>query len=1110
MSAEPRASVHAGATGPTALSGRYGFPASLGQQRLRFLEEFDENAARAYQVALVYRLDCTIDRVALQRAVNDVVARHEALRTRLVRVDGDLLQVVDPEARLIVHMVDLRASSSGDPDEVLRRFSASYCRRAIRSDADHLVQVCILNLPGVSAGLLLRFNHAIVDGTSLEIFLEELAFCYDAHARGVTPSLPALPLHFADYAVWQRRWLQGEGCQALREYWRAKLAGAPQVLDLPADGPAVSPQSFEGGLHHSRLGRELSAAVRAFAGGRRVTPSTVLLTAFVSMLARFTGKSDFLVGMPVENRPTTEFERVIGFFANTVVVRAELSGDPTLADVLDRMQQTVVEAVAHQQLPFAELVNDVRPDRSVGRNPIFQVMYVYRRSASLTFDGGRLQLARVPVDSGTSKFDLTAMFADDGDDIEAQLEYDAGRFTGASARRLLRYYLAVLQALLRDPRQRLAACSLLTADEEARLLAVSRTPAFPPAPPGNVVELFERQASRTPGRIALVHGDVELSYAELNGEANRLARALRAGGVEQGDRVAILLGRSRHQVPALLAIMKAGATYVPVDPRDPSERQAAVLADCRPVACLTEHAADHPALAVAPVVDLGALDLSALSGDDLGISIHCETPAYVIYTSGSTGEPKGVVIPHRALANLLMTFGATVEMHEADVFIAPNTISFDISVPELYLPLVFGARTVLATLEEAADGYALQELIERHHVTMMEVTPSYWRMLLDLGWSPPAGFKVLCGGEPLSLELAGRLMQSGARCWNLYGPTEATVWSTQKELVPGEPLTVGRPLQNTGAYVLDDGGALMPIHCCGALYLSGANLAHGYLNRPRETAAAFVPDPCSNVPGGRLYRTGDIARYLDSGELQYVGRADSQVKIRGFRVELGEIEAAVRQHPAVDGAVATVVGADEYRSLQLFLVPRPGAVLPGNFEEVTVLPPSLRAFLARTLPEYKVPTWCVKLRQFPLTHRGKVDRHGLVSKRYARATAEGPYVAPRTELESHLARIWADVLRYDRVGVYDNFFDLGGNSLMTGYVLDRINHLYRVRVPMRELFLDATVNYVADYIRNALREREHGVAEPDAADDRTACAALLGQLTAEELDALVNDPSLTG
>ncbi len=997
-------------------------PLSFAQQRLWLLDQLAPGNP-FYNLASALRLSGRLGAAALGAALAEVVRRHEVLRTGFASVAGRPVQRIGPVSAWELPVIDLGALPAGPREAETRRLAREQARRPFDLSRPPLLRAALLRLERAEHVLLFTFHHIASDGWSMGVLTQEVTQLYAAFAEGRPSPLPELPVQYADFAVWQRSWLRGEALERQLSYWRERLAGAPPV-ELPTDRPRPPVQSFRGALWRSRLPAPLSAALAALARERSASLFMVLLTGFNALVSRYTGLEDVVVGTPIAGRTRAALEKLIGFFVNTLVLRTGLSGDPTVAEMLARVRETAVGAYAHQDLPFEHLVEKLQPQRDLSRNPLFQLMLNLLGTPAGGVATGDLTVSRLDSAVGTALFDLQVYLTETGEGIAAGWEYSTDLFDLSTVERLAGHFTSLLEGMVAHPGARLAELPLLSPGEREQLVAdwnaTSRR-----VPEGCVHEWIAAQAARTPEAVAVVCGAGSLTYRELDRRANALARRLRSLGVGPEVRVGVALERSPEMVVGLLAVLKAGGAYVPLDPSYPEERLAYMRESSGASTVLTREL-------------LGAGEREEADRPPRGGAAP-ENVAYVIYTSGSTGRPKGVQISHGALANFLVSMAERPGLEAADVMLAVTSLSFDIAGLELYLPLMVGGRVVLASREEAADGRRLSALIAASGATVLQATPATWRLLLESGWQGGGRLKALCGGEPLPPALAASLRQRVGSLWNVYGPTETTVWSTLDEVRDGGPISIGRPIANTAAYVLDARGNLMPAGAPGELHLGGAGLARGYLGRPELTAERFVPDPFG-PPGSRLYRTGDLARHRAGGRLEHLGRIDHQVKIRGYRIELGEIEAALGRHAQVEAAVVVVrEDAGDRRLVAYVVARRPDLDLAGE----------LRGWVLRSLPEYMVPAAWVRLDRLPLTPNGKVDRKALPAP-----AAGGPKVAtaPRTPTEEALAEIWASVLGLAAVGAEDDFFALGGHSLLGAQVVSRIHETLGVELPLSRLF----------------------------------------------------------
>jgi amino acid adenylation domain-containing protein len=1011
-------------------------PLSFAQQRLWFLDQLEPESS-AYVISFALHLDGRLDRAALGRALTEIVRRHETLRTRFVLEDGDPLQAVAEPFAVEPPAVDL----SGLPEEAREsealRLATMLGRRPMdlaAPEGGSLLRVTLLKLAESGHAMLISLHHIAADGWSMGVFLRELGALYAAFAAGRPAALPALPVQYADFAAWQRGWLAGEVLEVQLGWWHRHLAGAPPVLDLPTDRPRPAVQTHRGERLALELPRELSAALEAEGWRRGVTPFMTLFAAFSALLSRASGQEDLVIGTPIANRNRSEVEDLIGLFANTLALRADLGGDPAFADLALRVREAALGAYAHQDLPFEKLVDELEVRRDLSHSPLFQVLFTLQNTPQAGLDLPGIALARLPVETGQVQFDLTLNLAPGREGLVARFDWNADLFDRPTVERLAGWYRNLIAAAAADPSRPLSALPLL-AEAERRHLLVERNGTGAPVPECTVHSLFEETAARLPREAAVSFEGESLTYEALNARANRLAHHLRRLGVGPEVPVGLYAERSLDMLVGLLAVLKAGGAYVPLDPAYPAERLAWVAEDARIPVLLTQRrlAGALPGLwrsavreveidAEAPFADERADDLAPLAGP--------ESLAYVLYTSGSTGRPKGVEIRHRAVVNFLLSMARRPGLAEGDAMVAVTTLSFDIAVLELLLPLSVGARIELVGRETAQDPERLAAVIEASGATALQATPATWRLLLEGGWEGRPGLKALCGGEALPRDLADLLRKRVGSLWNVYGPTETTVWSAVHPVgAEAAPLTVpiGRPIANTALYLVDPRFEPVLPGAAGELLIGGLGLARGYRGRPDLTAERFVPDPFG-ASGARLYRTGDLVRLRSDGEIEFLGRADHQVKVRGFRIELGEIEAVLAEHPGLRRAVVMArEGAPGERRLAAWVVPAGEAAPPAG---------ELRAFLEERLPEYMVPSVFVPLAELPLTPNGKVDRRALPEPERGRME-ERVYTAPRSAAERVIAAVWAEVLRLERVGVDDNFFELGGDSILSIRVVVR-------------------------------------------------------------------------
>ncbi|HEY0022709.1 MAG TPA: non-ribosomal peptide synthase/polyketide synthase [Longimicrobium sp.] len=1021
-------------------------PLSFAQERLWFMDRL-EGANAAYNIPAALRVRGVLDVDALERSLGEIVRRHESLRTVFREVNGGAVQVIAPFAGFALPVDDLSSLPEADRETEVRRRARDDAARPFDLAQGPLFRAALLRVADEEHVLLMCIHHIVTDGWSSGVLFRELNTLYAAFARGQASPLGEPALQYADYAVWQRGQLGGDALDRQIGYWKERLAGAPALLELPTDRPRPPVQSHRGAREMFGLPRALLDGLQALGRGEGATLYMVMLAAFQLLLSKYSGSDDVVVGSPIAGRTTKEVEELIGFFANTLVLRTDLGGDPTFRELLGRVREGTLGAYEHQEVPFERLVAELQPERSLSHSPVFQVMFTLQNADRSGSGLKGLRMEGMGGEVETTRFDLSLTAVPNDDGLRGALEYSTALFDRSTVRRMLEHLGRVLEQVAANADVRLSRLELLSAEERGLVVeAWNATDAEYPAD-ACLHELVEAQAERTPNAVAVVFEDRSLTYAKLNARANRLAHHLRSLGVVPDARVAVCVERSAEMVVALLAVMKAGGAYVPLDPGHPAERLEYMLADSAPAAVLAQtHFRDRVEHTGVPVLEMGADRPEWGDHPATDPAIGGLTPAhlaYVIYTSGSTGRPKGVAVPHRGVVNLLRSMRETVAMEPADRLLAVTTYAFDISVLEIFLPLLHGAATIVLPRERAADPAALAEAIRAYAPTVMQATPATWRMLVSAEWAGAPEMRALCGGEALPAELASAVRSRVGALWNVYGPTETTIWSTSQAVrgdsAGGGQVPIGRPVANTRVYVLDAAGEPVPVGVAGELYIGGAGVVRGYLGRPELTAERFVADPFSRAPGARMYRTGDLTRWRPDGTIEYLGRTDFQVKVRGFRIEPGEIEARLAEHPGV--REAAVVARED---------------LPGDVRLVAYVvgeadAEALRAHLATALPEYMVPAAYVRLDAFPLTPNGKLDRKALPAPE-GDAYASRQYEEPAGKIEVALAEIWTELLRVERVGRRDHFFELGGHSLLALQVVSRVREAMEVELPLSTLF----------------------------------------------------------
>ncbi|NJO14389.1 MAG: amino acid adenylation domain-containing protein [Thioploca sp.] len=1033
-------------------------PLSFAQQRLWFLQQLEPDSP-FYNVTKAIRLSGTLNVDVLQQALDAIVVRHEVLRTTFVSVDGKPKSLITESQTVELPVIAVeegktRSQQAAQVQHLINEAS----QRLFNLSSDLMLRTTLLQLEPTEHILLLVIHHIASDGWSTGILFQELSILYEAFLNGKPSPLSPLPIQYADFAHWQRQWLTGDILEQQLIYWKQQLADAPVLLELPTDHPRPPVQRFQGAHIPISLSLELTTQLKHLSQHAGTTLFMTLWSAFATLLSRYSGQTDIVIGSPIANRTHRQTEPLIGFFVNTLVLRLDLSGNPTFDAVLQQARRIALEAYSYQDIPFEKLVEELKPARNLSHSPLFQVMMVLQNVPKPDWELAGLNFTTLEFESVIAKFDLTLELTETSSGLRGRLEYNTDLFERATIERLSGHLLTLLIGIVDNPQMPLHELPLLTVAEQQQLLAWNETATDYPQD-RCIHQLFEDQAEKTPDAVAVVFENQQLTYSELNRQANQLAHHLTALGVKPEVLVGICVERSLIMMSGLLGILKAGGAYLPLDPTYPKARLAFMLENSQISVLLTQSQLidglpETPAKIICLDMEIPARSLLSVA-NPLG-EVNPTNLAYVIYTSGSTGKPKGVQICHSSLLNLLVSMHQQLELTSNDVLLAIATLSFDIAALELYLPLITGAKIVLVSREVAADGFQLLDQLKLGNVTILQATPATWQLLLAASWDNSPQLKILCGGEACPSTLATQLLEKGQTLWNLYGPTETTIYSTMTQVsaitmsASVNTIAIGYPIANTQVYLLDSNLQRVPIGVPGELHIGGAGLARGYWNSPDLTAEKFIKNPFSNDPHSRLYKTGDLARYLPDGNIEFLGRIDNQVKIRGFRIELGEIEAVLASHPTIQEDVVVVQESEAgEKRLVAYLVPQLGQLIE---------PSELRAFLQEKLPDYMIPLAFVSLDHLPLTPNNKVDRRAL--SQFAIASYQLPkktFVAPRTEEEELLAGIWSQVLEVERVGVHDNFFELGGHSLLATQMMSRIRETFKIELPLRQLFESPTI-----------------------------------------------------
>ncbi|WP_158939165.1 amino acid adenylation domain-containing protein [Streptomyces sp. NRRL S-87] len=1035
---------------------------SFAQRRLWFLDRLD-GPNPAYNIPAAFRLSGELDTVALREALGDVVSRHESLRTVFPEVAGEPYQrILEADAvRVALHVEDVAEA------ELEERVGRAV-QETFDLETDVPLRASLFLVRPDEYVLVLVMHHIACDGWSMGPLAEDLLTAYEARRAGLAPSWDPLPAQYVDYTLWQSDVLGDADdpestCSRQLAYWTRALDGVPDVLELPTVRPRPAEASHRGDAVTFRCGPELHGRLTDLAQETGSTLFMVVQAALAGLLTRLGAGTDVPIGSAVAGRTDEALDDLVGFFVNTLVLRTDTSGDPSFRELLRRVKAVDLAAYAHQDLPFEKLVEALNPKRSMARHPLFQVMLAFDNNSRAAWKLSGVRVTELPVRLEAEKFDLSFNISDAGGELTGLLSYATDLFDHRSAEAIAARLVRFLEAVAADPELPLGRVDILSADERNRLLVEANAAACE-VPERSLAELFEEQAARTPDAVAVVFEDREVSYAELNARANRLAHYLIGRGVGPEQLVGMAVPRSVEMVVAALGIVKAGGAYLPIDTDYPADRIDFILRDARPHLVLAG-GGGHASTVAGGTTGVARIDIDSPAfaalleglpsanparGHDAHVACRLH-PVYAIYTSGSTGKPKGVLTPNGSLVSSLRAMQRELGLGPDDRFLAVSSVSFDTSALEMYLPLLTGAAMVIATRADAKDPAGLASLVDRARVTFVQGTPPWWQSLVDAGVRWKHGVRALVGGEALSDLLGRQLRDMNESVLNVYGPTETTIWTTTGRVSDGSHVPpIGRPIPNARVYVLDTGLQPVPAGVVGEVYIAGAGVARGYVNGSRATAERFVADPFGPA-GSRMYRSGDLARWSHDGRLEFAGRIDHQVKVRGFRIELGEIEAVLTGHESVARAVV-VVREDRPgdKRIVAYVTPADGtAAVDGRL---------LRTYCSRAVPEYMVPAAVVVLDAFPLTPNGKVDRTALPrpARRHDR-TGGGP----RNAREEVLCRLFADVLGLESVGVDDDFFDLGGHSLLAIRLMSRARADLGVDWGIRELFQHPTAGGLA-------------------------------------------------
>lgn len=1036
-------------------------PLSFAQQRLWFLDRLEPNSP-FYNIPENYRIRGALKPDILQSSINEIIRRHEILRTTFHTVEGQPELKIEEQFEYTIPLTDLTHLPMARREEEALRIVKEHALQPIPLDRLPLFHLELIRLTPNEHIVSLVMHHIISDNWSTNVLMREISIIYDAFSRGDASPLPPLPVQYADYAFWQRNWLKDEVLEEQLQFWKKTLTDSPPVIQLPTDHPRPAVQTYNGAYKTIRLSPRVSKAIRTFTAEEGATLFMTLLAAFATLLYRYSGQDDINIGSPIANRTHPEIEGLIGFFVNTLVLRTRLDGNPTFRELVHRVRENALQAYAHQDLPFEQIVDAVQPERNMSHSPLFQVMFALQSGqASEPTSLGRSELSLTPIEahSATAKFDLTLFMLEEGDHLSGALEYNTDLFEEQTIQRLLDHFEQLLLSVTKNPDLPVAHIPLLLAKEQQQLLVEWNGPKTEGRFTESIIKIFEQQALRNPQAVAVQFGSRQLSYEQLNQNANRLARYLLQQGIQTESRIGICIRRSPEMIIAMLGILKAGAAYVPIDPSYPEERIRYIISDSGLGLILTEESlADRlsPYPCSLFFLDGNNSHLNEWPQENPQVAIPGRQLAYMIYTSGSTGRPKGTLITHEGLLNYLNWTDQAYPLQEGSGSLVHSTIAFDATVTAVFTPLLHG-KTIILTPDED-DLEALANALQTYRdFSIVKITPAHLDLLAaQIKPQEAQGLThaFIIGGENLTADQI-RFWQKNAPdtlLFNEYGPTETVVGCVVFEAHQWKgkgSVPIGRAIPNTSVYVLDPFLQPVPVGVYGELYISGTGVARGYLNRPDLTAERFLPDPFSTLPGRRMYKTGDLVRYLHDGQMEFIGRMDTQIKIRGYRIELGEIEALLLEYPAVADAV--VIVREDHPGEQ-----RITAYLVENKEQPLSIA-DLKNFLKQHLPEYMIPSAYVPLETLPLTNHGKIDRKALPKPDISSIKPEAEYTAPAGEAEKQMAAIWSELLHVEPIGIHDNFFEIGGHSLLATRLMSLIYDQFNVELPLRTLFESPTI-----------------------------------------------------
>ena len=1040
-------------------------PLSFAQQRLWFLDQLESNSS-FYNIPEAIRLKGNLNVDILQKALDGIVAHHEILRTNYITENGKPIQSITASRPVEIKIIDLQQYENTEKEIQVQKTLKEESQQPFNLTSDLMLRGCLLQLSASEYILLLVKHHIASDGWSMGIMWEQLTQLYLAFLEGKPNPLPPLPIQYADYAVWQREWLSGEVLDKQLQYWKKQLANVNPLLELPTDFPRPSVQTYYGATQSHTLSLSLSREINQLCRKEGATLYMTLLAAFQVLLYRYSRQEDIVVGSVIAGRNQVEVERLIGFFVNTLVLRNDLSGNPSFKELLSKVRSTTLDAYAHQDLPFDKLVEELNPERSLSYSPLFQAMFVLQNTPTQTEKPLDLETELVGIETSTAKFDLELSVEQKDGILLASWTYNTALFNANTVERMGEHFQILLESIVANPNKSIAELLILTEKERQQLLVEWNDTSTDYPHDKCIHQLFEEQVERTPDAIAVFFQEQQLTYRELNSRSNQLAHYLQKLGVKKGELVGICIERSLDMIVCLLGILKVGGAYVPLDPSYPQDRIEYMLKDSQVKVLLTQQELIEklPTKELVVIcVDTDWTQISKESQEILICDASAASIAYINYTSGSTGKPKGVETPHRGISRLL--FGVNyINFNSENRFMQMAPISFDAATLEIWGALLFGAQCVLfpSKVPTARD---LKEAIQKYSITTMWLTSALFNSVIDTDPKALEGVcQLLTGGEALSVNHIERAIKAlpSTQIINGYGPTESTTFACCYQIPPQldnsiQSIPIGKPIGNTQIYILDSFLQPVPIGISGEIYIGGDGLARGYLNRLELTEERFIPNPFGS---GKLYKSGDIARYRHDGNIEYIGRIDNQVKIRGFRIELGEIESVLSQNPNVQSTVVTVRED----------IPSDKRIVAYVVTEDKSQEFDLKTFLQDRLPSYMIPSAFVFLEAMPITPNGKIDYRSLPAPDTTIVQLGTEFVLPSNPTEELLAKIWTNILRVERVGIHDNFFALGGHSLLSVRLVAEIEKAFNFQIPLSSLFKISTIAEIAELICEQTQE----------------------------------------